>query len=165
MSSVSTSSGSQESPVEDATELVLLISRLLVGVAARSLAATEDRITLVQYRALVMLDVAGERNVVSLAEALGVHPSTATRLCNRLFDNGYIDRVASKRSRREVTVSLSAAGRALVRTETARRRRAIRAIVGRLDRDQQRALAGALGTLVEAADEGPDHAWQLGWTS
>ena len=141
---------------------MLLLSRLLVGIAAESLAATEDRISLVQYRALVLLDAAGDRNVVSLAEALGVHPLTATRLCDRLIDNGYLERTASERSRREVTLSLSAQGRTLVRAETARRRRSIRAIVGRLDRRTQRQVVEVFGALAEAVDEGPDQAWKLG---
>ena len=37
------------------TDAVLVASRALVGVAARSLAETEDTVTLVQYRALVLL--------------------------------------------------------------------------------------------------------------
>jgi DNA-binding MarR family transcriptional regulator len=153
------------SALDEATDVVLLMSRLLVGVAARSLAATEDRITLVQYRALVVLDATGQQNVASLADALGIHPSTATRLCDRLIANGYIDRTTSAHSRREVTLALSAKGRALVRAETARRRRAIREIVGRLDAETQRQLVDVFGALVEATDAGPDHAWKLGWTS
>ena len=136
-----------------------------MGVAARSLAATEDRITLVQYRALVMLDVKGERNMGSLADELGIHPSTATRLCDRLIANGYIERATSSRSRREVTLKLTEQGRALVRAETARRRRAIRAIVARLDRETQAQIVDVFATLASAAELGPDQAWRLGWTA
>ena len=39
----------------DSVDAVLVASRVLVGVAARSLAAIEDTITLVQYRTLVLL--------------------------------------------------------------------------------------------------------------
>jgi len=152
-------------PVEEATDAVLLMSRTLVGVAARSLAATEDTITLVQYRALVLLGARGEQNMQSLADALGIQPSTATRLCDRLIRKGYIDRAPSKTSRREVTLALSEEGRALVRAETARRRRAIRRIVERLDVDQQWAIADALGALSDPVGIGPDQAWRLGWTS
>jgi DNA-binding MarR family transcriptional regulator len=151
--------------LDAATDVVLTMSRMLVGVAAQSLAATEDRITLVQYRALVALSVSGPQNVSALAEALGIHGSTATRLCDRLIANGFIDRAASKRSRREVILALSEKGRALVRAETARRRRAIRGMVGRLDGATQRQLVEVFDALTAAAEMGPDHAWKLGWTS
>src|ERR1700738_3606732 len=80
------------------TDAVLMGSRALVGVAARSLAATEDTITLVQYRALVLLASRGDLNVGALAERLGVHQSTATRLCDRLVTKGLIERATSTES-------------------------------------------------------------------
>ena len=153
------------SALDDATEVVLLTSRALVGVAARSLAATEDQITLVQYRALVILATLGGQNMGRLAEALGVHPSTATRLCDRLVVKGFIDRTTSSTSRREVTLELSESGRALVRAETARRRRAIRSIVARLDEATQLELIDAFGALADAAEQVQDQAWRLGWTA
>jgi len=155
----------REKALDEATDVVLLASRALVGVAARSLAETEDQITLVQYRALVALGARGEQNVGGLADALGIHPSTATRLCDRLIVKGYIDRKTSVESRREVTLALSDSGRALVRAETARRRRAIRRIVGRLDVDTQLEIVEAFGALADAAEEVTDEAWKLGWTA
>ncbi len=59
--------------VSEAADAALMASRALVGVAARSLAAIEGTITLVQYRALVLLASRGALNVGSLAENLGVH--------------------------------------------------------------------------------------------
>ena len=97
--------------VEDAGGAALLASRALVGVAARSLASVEGTITLVQYRALVVLASEDVLNVGSLAEALGIHASTATRLCDRLSEKGLIDRKTSAESRREVVVGLTADGR------------------------------------------------------
>src|SRR3954467_13124765 len=78
-----------------ATAAVLVASRALVGVAARSLAAFEDVVPLPQYRALVLLASRGEQNVGSLADALGTHPSTTTRLCNRLVAKGLGQRGAA----------------------------------------------------------------------
>src|SRR5579859_6540907 len=89
------------------TQAVLVGSRALVGVAARSLSATEDTITLVQYRVLVLLAARGDLIVGALAERLGVHQSTATRLCDRLVTKGLIDRATSAESRREVFVRLT----------------------------------------------------------
>ena len=151
--------------LDAATEAVVLVSRVLVGVAAQSLAATESQLTLAQYRALVVLGSAGPQNVVALAELLGVHPSTLTRLCDRLVAKGLVERRMSPTSRREVVVTLSETGRRLVRAETRRRRAAIREIVARFDRCTQLEIVSVLGVLGDAADEGPFHAWRLGWTA
>jgi DNA-binding MarR family transcriptional regulator len=149
----------------DATTAVLVASRALVGVAARSLAAIEDTITLVQYRALVLLASAGDLNVGSLAEALDIHQSTATRLCDRLATKGLIERTTSESSRREVFVALTPAGKALIRSVTARRRAEIDRIVSLLPPHQRALLAAALTMFAEAAGEIPDDAWKLGWTT
>ena len=99
-----------------------MASRALVGIAARSLAAVEDTVTLVQYRALVLLASRGEMNVGTLADALGLHQSTATRLCDRLVGKGLVERSHPAESRREVFVGLTSSGQALVRAVNARRR-------------------------------------------
>jgi DNA-binding MarR family transcriptional regulator len=152
-------------PIDDATDAVLRASRALVGVAAQSLAQTEANLTLVQYRALVALGLNGEQNVGTLAETLGIHPSTATRLCDRLVAKGLMERMTSEESRREVTLALSPAGTALVRAETDSRRRAIRRIVERLDGETQLEIIESVRALVDAAEEVHDDAWKLGWTA
>lgn len=165
----STGPAPTEKPLDGATDraadAVLLLSRALVGVAAESVAATEAHITLRQYRALVVLASHGPQNVGALAEALDIHPTTLTRMCDRLVAHGWIERAPSPRSRREVTLALSDYGRSLVRRETERRRRAIRRIVDRLDPATQRVAADVVGALVAAAGQGSDQAWRLGWTA
>ena len=148
----------------DPTAAVLVASRALVGVAARSLAATEGIVTLVQYRALVLLASRGELNVGSLAEALDVHQSTATRLCDRLVAKGLVDRTTSAANRREVVVGPTGTGHALVRAVTTRRRREIDTILARLSGQERALLADAFSTFAHAAGEVPDDAWKLGWT-
>jgi DNA-binding MarR family transcriptional regulator len=150
---------------EDAADATLLASRALVGVAARSLAGLEDTLTFVQYRALVLLAARGVLNVGSLADELGVHASTATRLCDRLAEKSLISRATSAESRREVEIELTTEGRALVRSVTNRRRREIAKIVGRLDPERLEALVAAFSAFADAAGETPDSAWKLGWTS
>jgi DNA-binding MarR family transcriptional regulator len=140
------------------------VSRALVAVAARSIAGVEAEVTLPQYRALVLLSGRGVHNVGALAEALGIHASSATRLCDRLIAKGLIERANTPANRREVTVALSAKGRTLVRSVAARRSRELRRIVERLDVASQRALIDAFQTFAEAAGEVPDDAWKLGWT-
>ena len=147
------------------SDAVLVASRALVGVAARSLAGTEDTVTLVQYRALVLLAARGEMNVGGLAEALAVHQSTATRLCDRLVARGFLNRVHSRENRREVVVSLTRAGQALVRSVTVKRRAELDRIMGRLTATQRAAVNDAFTLFADAAGEAPDDAWKLGWTA
>jgi DNA-binding MarR family transcriptional regulator len=144
---------------------VLLASRALIGVAARSLSVVEDKITLPQYRALVLLGSRGDHNVGALANALAIHPSTATRLCDRLESKGFITRAPSPESRREITLKLAPAGARLLRAVTTRRRTEIHEILARLSRDERRRLRAAFEVFGAAAGELPDDAWKLGWTS
>ena len=147
------------------SDAVLTASRALVGVAARSLAGTEDTVTLVQYRAMVLLAARGEMNVGGLADALDVHQSTATRLCDRLVARGLIDRRHSPQNRREVVVSLTYDGQALIRSVTAKRRAELDRILRRLTAKQRAAVEDAFALFAEAAGEVPDDAWKLGWTA
>jgi len=146
------------------TEAVLTASRALVGVAARSLAAAADDVTLPQYRALVVLAARGPQRVGDLAEALGVHPSTATRLCDRLVDRQLVRRAVDRTNRRETTIALSPKGRTLVDTVTDVRRAEIREIVERIPVRSRAAAVSALRAFADAAGEPPAEAWTLGWT-
>ena len=103
-----------------------------MAVAARSLGGLDDDVTLPQYRALVVLAVHGDQHVGQLAEALDVHPSTMTRMCDRLVRKGLVTRRRSAGSRRATTISLSPAGQAVVDQVVAARRREIRRIVRRI---------------------------------
>jgi DNA-binding MarR family transcriptional regulator len=161
----SLSTAAADESLGEATRALLAASRALVGVAARSLGAIEDSITLPQYRALVVLGSRGEQNVGTLADVLAIHPSTATRLCDRLAGKGLIERNTSIESRREVTITISEPGRALLRSVTRRRVREINKIVERLDPKVRRAAIEALTAFAAAAGEIPDEAWKLGWTS
>ena len=144
------------------TDAVLRASRALVGVAARSLSDVEDEVTLPQYRALVVL-ANSERCLGELAEALDVHPSSATRLCTRLESKRLITRRPAKESRRELVVNLTPQGRRIVDAVTRRRRREIIRIIARIPEREQRVLVHALGVFAEAAGEMPEPSWSFGW--
>ena len=150
---------------ESLTEAMLTASRALVAVAARSLAvAAPADVTLPQYRALVVLAARGPVRVGDLADALGIHPSTATRLCDRLVDRRLVRRAVDRTNRRETTISLSAAGRKVVDDVTAVRRAEIRAIVDRIPADVRAPAVAALVAFAEAAGEPAQAAWTLGWS-
>lgn len=138
-----------------ATEALLVASRVLVGVAARSLAGVDD-ITLPQFRALVVLTRPAPVTVGDLALLLDSHPSTATRLCDRLERKGLVRRRPGvSPDRRETPVSLTAKGRRLVDRVTDRRRRDLNAIASSMSRvDRERAIRG-LTSFAMAAGELP----------
>lgn len=150
---------------DEVTDAVLLASRVLVAVAARSLADVSDDVTLPQYRALVVLTSRGPQPLGVLAEQLDVNPSTATRLCDRLVRKGLVDRRPSETSRREVEVSVTKAGKHLVDTVTRRRRREIGRILEAVPAHRQTLLVEALRDFASAAGEVPEQAWSLGWSA
>ena len=145
----------------DVVDAMLTASRTMVAVATRSLGAAAEDTTLAQYRALVVLASRGPQRMVDLAEALGVAPSTAGRMCDRLVRKGLIRRQRARADRRSVLVSITAAGREVVDQATGRRRDLIAAILSRLPAARQRAVAGALRAFAEAAGEIPDSQWPV----
>jgi DNA-binding MarR family transcriptional regulator len=151
-----------QSNAEQVVDAVLQASRVLVAVAARSLAAVDHDVTLPQYRALVVLASRGPQRPSALAEALAVHPSTITRLCDRLVAKRLVQRTESPTNRREVSIRLTPKGRRLVDRVTARRREEIAGIVARVPARARSTMVHALYTLGEAADEPPDAAWFTG---
>lgn len=146
------------------TEALLTASRALVAVAARSLAAADAEVTLPQYRALVVLAANGTLRVGDLADALGIHPSTATRLCDRLVEHQLVRRAVDKANRRETTISLSPGGRSVVAKVTDVRRREIRSIVDRIPDELRTPAVEALLAFSKAAGEPTQEAWTMGWS-
>jgi DNA-binding MarR family transcriptional regulator len=143
---------------------LLVASRALVGVAARSLADIADDVTLPQFRALVVLS-RGESTVSALADLLDVHPTTASRLVDRLVRKKLVLRRASVEDRRSSVLSLSARGRRLVDEVTARRVEHLAAIVDRLSPATRTAVVDGLSRFSEAAGEPDDldlFAWDVG---
>lgn len=151
------------------TRAVLTASRALVAVSARSLAAVEEKVTLPQFRLLVVLSVHGAASLTAVAEVLGVNPSTAMRMTDRLIASGFAERKLNPGNRRETRLRLTDAGRRLVDEATARRRQEITAIVERMDPRKGAALVEALTAFAEAAHEptapraGAD-CYPLGWS-
>ncbi|MGC0334839.1 DNA-binding MarR family transcriptional regulator [Streptomyces sp. SAI-170] len=141
--------------VDAVTSAVLTASRLLVAVSARSLAAVEERVTLPQFRMLVVLSTRGATKLVALAELLQVAPSTAMRMVDRLIAAGLADRQANPDNRRETLLRLTDEGRRTVEEVTGRRRAEIAGIVERLTPTRRLALIEALTAFNEAGGEPP----------
>jgi DNA-binding MarR family transcriptional regulator len=138
-------------------------SRALVAVAARSLADLGEEVTLPQYRALVVIASRGPQRAADLAGLLGVTPSTASRMIERLVRKRLVRRVRSKDDRRAVRVHLSEAGQVIVAEVTDRRRGEIERILEQMPTRGRKALTGALRAFADAAGEAPETDWALGW--
>ncbi|MFD1311910.1 MarR family winged helix-turn-helix transcriptional regulator [Streptomyces kaempferi] len=155
--------------VDAVTRAVLTASRLLVAVSARSLAEVEDRVTLRQFRMLVVLSTRGATKLVVLADLLQVAPSTAMRMVDRLIAAGLVDRQTNPDNRRETLLQLTVEGRRTVADVTARRWAEIATIVERLAPQQRATLVEALAAFNEAGGEPPAPAGDdpelhpLGW--
>lgn len=141
--------------VDEMVSAVLVASRLLVAVSARSLASVEDTLTLPQFRMLVVLDSRGELSLSRLAEHLAVNPSTALRMAERLITIGMLTRGEHPPDRREVRFFLTHAGRRTVADVTARRRAEIARIVAAVPPAQRVNVVHALRTFSNAGGEPP----------
>ncbi len=100
---------------DDLVDALLSASRAMVAISARSLADLDAEVTLPQFRAPVVLASRGPQRIVDIASALGVNPSTGTRMCDRLVAKKLVRRYRSSADRRKVRLTLTEAGRALVR--------------------------------------------------
>ncbi|MEP6560629.1 MAG: MarR family transcriptional regulator [Nakamurella sp.] len=147
-------------------EAVLGASRVLVGVAARSLAPVEDSVTLTQFRALVIIASRGPLHLAALADAMQIHPSNATRTCDRLVGGGLADRRDNPADRRHLLLTLTDAGRELVNGVLHRRRAAIGEILREMPPDDRAQLATALTRFAAAGGEPRDaDLWAVGLTT
>lgn len=147
----------------DLVDAFLTASRVLVAVAARSLDAAQQEVTLPQYRALVVLAARGPQRMSDLAEHLKVNSSTATRHCDRLERMGLVRRHKSDEDRRSVCASLTPMGQELIDQVTRVRREEIRTILDSMTGDHLGRLLVALRAFGDAAGEVPEQSWSLGW--
>lgn len=145
---------------------LLTASRVLVGVSANSLAGLDERVTITQFRTLVVLGAHGATRLNRLAERLGVNASTALRTVDKLVAGRFVERRENEHDRREVVIEPTARGKRLVNQVTARRRAAIEDIVVAMPVGHRRHLVDALLSFAAAADEPlafADSATTLGW--
>lgn len=146
-------------------DAVLSASRVLFAVAARSLADLDeaDDVTLTQYRSLAVLASRGPLGIAAFADALGVTPPTASRLCDRLIRKGLVRRRTDRGDRRQVRVTLTEAGHRLVDVVTTRRRQEIAALLRAVPEEARRSVVSGLQLLADAAGEAPEQGWSTGW--
>jgi DNA-binding MarR family transcriptional regulator len=124
-------------PADD--EALLALARTVMGISTRA-ADQLGGVSVVQLRALTVLREVGTTNLGRLAEEMGVALSTASRLVDRLVRAGLVDRRPSPRTRREIELAVSAAGRATLDRYDELRLTGLRACLAEVD-DPASALA------------------------
>ncbi|PKW27775.1 MarR family winged helix-turn-helix transcriptional regulator [Phycicoccus duodecadis] len=128
-------------------------SRAFSAIIAASVAEAGDAVSPPQLRALVLIATWPEVNAVTIASALGLHPSSATRLCDRLVESGLVERAESPSDRRRVVLTLTDDGVALVGSVMGHRRAALVDILGRMSASDVEMLTAALTAFTDAAEE------------
>lgn len=136
-------------------------ARVLAGVVAESAAKVEPVVTPLQLRVLVLVATRDGLNLSDVAAALRVHPSNATRICDRLVDGGLLSRHQAADDRRQLRLVLTVRGRRLVRSVMRDRRAAIEAILGRMPATARRRMPTVLEAFAAAAGEPADEATWL----
>lgn len=110
-------------------EAVMRAARVISAIVAESIAQTGDAVTMPQLRTLVLVATRADVNATAVAESLRIHPSNASRLCERLVQSGLLDRQNSPRDRRNIVLRLTEQGTELLRSVMEHRRAAFRRIV------------------------------------
>jgi DNA-binding MarR family transcriptional regulator len=87
--------------------------RAFVGISVRA-ADQMGPVSLVQLRALTVLEGVDGANLLQFSERMGVTVSTASRLVDRLVGAGLVDRRPSQLTRREISLRLTPRARDLL---------------------------------------------------
>lgn len=133
-------------------EALLDASRSLLGIVIRSVQAAPVAVTIPQHRVLVLLED-GPLGIGAIAAELGVNPSNASRLCDRLQVLGLIRRRRADHDRRAVLVGLTKTGRDNITAVASHRRAEISQLVAHLDGKGSAVLVRALTEISDAAAE------------
>jgi DNA-binding MarR family transcriptional regulator len=151
----STREASGTSGLEQDLDALMRASRVIAG-GAESIAQAGDEVTAPQLRTLVLVATRSGVNASAVASALGIHPSNATRMLDRLVQAGLLDRRDSPSDRRRIALRLTEAGSRLVSSVMDYRRRAYLRILREMSSDDRRRLTTALEPFAVAAGEPPD---------
>ncbi|WP_157365801.1 MarR family winged helix-turn-helix transcriptional regulator [Arthrobacter sp. Leaf234] len=139
-------------------DAMMRASRVLLSVIAKSLAEVDNIVTPSQLRVLVMIASRGPQTLTAVAEDLGVHPSNATRLCDRLVAAKLMRRDNNPQDRRFLQLRLTEQGLDLVSTVMVRRRAALATVLSRMTPEERHYLEQVMSSFALAAGEDPEEA-------
>jgi DNA-binding MarR family transcriptional regulator len=140
---------------QELVERFVTASRVLVGIAVRSIEAATPPVTETQHRVLVVLSGAGDLAVTELADRLGVNQSNASRVVDRLQRLSLVLRRRASGDARVVEVAITEQGRRLVEAVMERRRQEVAEVLGRMHHERADQVVAALEAFNQAANE-PD---------
>ena len=129
-------------------------TRVLAGVALRSLDALGGSVSLPQFRLLAVLGERGKARSTEVARALGLDRSAITRLADRMVAAGHVIRGSDPAHRSVVTLTLSPSGQQIVTEVGTRRRRELTKILSRMPAADRAVAADALAAFTRAAGAG-----------
>ena len=113
-------------------------------------------LSVVQLRALTVLDREGQANLGQLADDMGVTASTTSRLVDRLVAAGLVDRQVAEHTRREISLQLTPRGRSTLARYDDLRLAALHECLDGLPDDQRETAVRGLGAFgAAAAPRGP----------
>lgn len=130
-------------------ELSLTLERLLRLIRELS---TSGALSPTASTVLARLGGSGPMRLTELARITGVTQPAMTQLVGRMERDGLVTREVTKGDRRGVLVGLSEQGAAVLAARRAERATALDDLLGRLDPDDQVAIAGALPALGRLVD-------------
>jgi DNA-binding MarR family transcriptional regulator len=136
-----------DADIDGAALALLEISRVLMGITLRAVASSPVPLTVPQHRLLVVISVRGPQRIGALAADLGVNQSNASRLVDRLVDQGLLARATDPEDGRASLVSLTEAGVAAYDGINDLRLEQLRELVQDLSPTGRRGLASGLRRL------------------
>ncbi len=136
-------------------DAVLRGSRVVTAVIAASLARADDVVTVLQLRVLVLAATRPGTSATDVAEALGVHVSSASRTIDRLVGSGLLERREASDDRRRLDLAPTRDGERLLEKVMADRRGELQRLLSLMGEDDRAALARGMAALAEAAGEPP----------
>ena len=151
--------------VNDQITATLAASRALVALSAQSIASVEADVDVVQFRVLVVIASKGSTSLSQLAEGARISLTRASRLCERMEGMGLLARTEDPGDRRQLILTMTKAGRQLVRQVSRHRERAIAAILERVPESDRDTVADGFAAFAAAAGEIPagGDLWSAGW--
>ncbi|GDY28662.1 MarR family winged helix-turn-helix transcriptional regulator [Gandjariella thermophila] len=141
---------SNQQPAEVAVSVEAAAESLVI-IWDRCLDRVRPRVSASQLRALLVVDRHQSINLGGLADELGAIPSSASRLCDRLEAAGLMARRTSPDDRREVALSLTAAGSRLLADLREARRSELAQVLAAMPPAARSALVTGLRGFHDAA--------------
>lgn len=140
-----------DDPTDDVAAM-MRVARIVFAVVVRSVGHADNGLTMPQLRALVLVASSStEVTTSSVAAALDVDLSTASRMCGRLVNAGWLDRRESPQDRRNLLLSLTPEGSAVLATVMTHRRAAFTTILAQLPAEDRAAVRRSFDTFAYAA--------------